>query len=102
KFGTPLLTFEAWKQAAMTGDIDKMVECYASFSQKEVRKQLKQLPKEGREKMQSTTARRQFTPAKPLYQGDRAFLEVTWQNGLQSDTQVLQFVLEKNDWKLIQ
>jgi len=102
KYGTPAATFELWKTAAIAGDIDKMVDCYASFQQKEIRKQLKDLPKDAREKMRSTTARTQFTPAKPFYQGDRALLEITWQSGLQSDTQVLQFVLEKNHWKLIQ
>lgn len=102
KYGTPVQTFQAWRKAAMAGDIDGMVDCYTSFRKDEVRRELKKLPKDARDQMRKTTALTEFTPAEPLYQGDRAALEVTWRIGLQSDSQVLQFSLEKNDWKLIQ
>jgi len=102
KYKSPTDTFFVWRNAAVNGDIDGMADCYASYQQKDVKKQLKALPKDGREKMRTATARIQFIPAKPIFQGDRALLEVNWQTGLQSDTQVLQFVLEKNEWKLIQ
>jgi hypothetical protein len=102
KFETPVQTFQTWRKAAMAGDIDGMVGCYASFRRDDVRRDLKKLPKEQREQRRKPTAMTEFTSAEPLYQGDRAALEVTWRIGLQSDSQVLQFALEKTDWKLIQ
>ena len=102
KFQTPGQTFQTWRKAAIAGDIDGMVDCFASFRRDTVRKELKAIPKDQREQMKRTTAMTEFAPTEPLYQGDRAVLDVTWRLGLQSDDQVLQFFLEKNDWKIIQ
>ena len=101
-FASPAATFESWRRAAVAGDMKKMVACYASFRKKEVEKQLKKLSKDAREEMARTTAQTEFVPAVPFYQGDRALLEVKWASGLQGDSQVLQFVLEKDEWKIIQ
>ena len=79
-----------------------MAACYASFNQKQVLKKLKKISKKDREKMRDTTTRTYFIPAQPLYQGVRATLEVTWTLGLRSDNQLLQFILEKNEWKIVQ
>ncbi len=102
KYGTPLQTFQAWKAAAVAGNIDQMVDCYASFKQKEIKKELKKIPREKREQMKTTTAQTEFVPTEPYYQGERAVLEVNWQYGLQGDSQTLQFILEKDQWKIIQ
>jgi hypothetical protein len=99
-FQTPKGAFEAWKAAAIKGDIEGMVRCYASNRQKEKKKELKKLPKEAFENMQEVTARTLFSTAPPVYQGDRAMMEVNWTHGLVGDSQVLQFILEKNEWKL--
>ena len=101
-YATPKLTFQKWKQAAEKGDIDGMAKAYASFRQKEVRKQLKKIPKSKRKEMQETTSRTDFIPGDPYYQGDRAVLEVTWRSGAHTDTQSLKFILEGNDWKILQ
>lgn len=79
-----------------------MVSCYAAFRQKDVRKQLKQISKEKWLEMKDTTQQTIFSPNQPMYQGDHATLEVNWTKGLLSDTQLLQFVLEGNDWKIVQ
>ncbi len=102
KYGSPLATFETWRKAAIAGEVDAMADCYASFKQSDVKKQLKSLKKEDREKMRETTARTDFVPAEPFYQGDRAMLEIKWQLEMNGDSQVLQFIQEKNEWKIIQ
>lgn len=102
KFQTPLQTFQTWRIAAIAGDVDGMVDCYASFRKNVVKKELKKLSRDQRDQMRKTTATTEFMPGEPLYQGDRAVLEVTWRIGLQSDNQVFQFTLEGNDWKIIQ
>ncbi len=101
-FGSPRQTFEIWRAAAVKGDIDLMVKCYASSKQKEKAKELKKIPKETFQKMTEATVETLFSPAEPVYQGDRAMLEVNWTHGLLGDSQVLQFILEKNEWKLSQ
>jgi hypothetical protein len=102
KYQTPTQTFLTWKKAAVAGDVDAMVACYSSFRQGDVRKELKKLSRDQRNEMQKATALTEFVPADPLYQGDRAAMEITWRVGLQSDTQVLQFSLEGNEWKIVQ
>jgi hypothetical protein len=102
KYATPSQTFAVWKKAAISGDIDAMVDCYALFRKDDIKRELKRFSREQREQMRKTTAITEFTPAEPLYQGDRAALEVTWRIGLQSDSQVIQFMLDGNDWKIIQ
>lgn len=102
KFGTPLQTFETWRKAAIAGSIKEMVACYVSYRQKQVRKELKKMPKAKLEEMRAATAQTDFFPNEPFYQGDRAALEIHWRKGLHGETQVLQFALEKNDWKIIQ
>ncbi len=99
---SPVDTFEKWRQFAIVGDVDGMVSCYASFRQHEIKKELKKLPKSKRKNMLQATAQTQFTTQEPYYQGDRAMLEVNWQSGLYTDTQVLQFVLEDETWKIVQ
>ncbi|MFH1017030.1 MAG: hypothetical protein V1798_02465 [Pseudomonadota bacterium] len=101
-FATPRLTFEMWKTAAVKGDIDQIVKCYVSSKQKEKAKELKKIPKETFQKMKEVTVETLFSPAEPVYQGDRAMMEVNWTHGLIGESQVLQFVLEKNEWKLWQ
>ena len=101
-FQTPRATFERWRAAAIRGDIKGMVECYASFKQSDVKKELKKLPKDAFEKMREATAETQFVASDPFYQGDRAIMEVNWTKGLSGDSQSLSFVLEKNDWKIVQ
>ncbi len=101
-FGSPTATFQTWRAAAIGGDIRKIVDCYASFRQKDVRKQLKRLSKKDMDAMRETTAKTEFVPQDPVFQGDRAFLEVSWTLGLQGDNQSLQFILEKDAWKIVQ
>lgn len=102
KYGSPRETFEVWRQAAIVGDIDGMVGCYVSYQQKSMKKQLRKIAKQKRKEMAEVARRTEFIPAEPVYQGDRATVEVTWRTGLQTDSQVLQFILENNAWKLIQ
>lgn len=102
KFTTPLSTFQVWREAAIRGDIDGMAECYVSYRQKDVKKDLKKLPKEDFNKMRVATTQTEFAPAEPIYQGDRASLEINWRLGVNGESQVLQFSLEQNDWKIIQ
>jgi len=52
--------------------------------------------------MRSATAETQFSPSDPLYQGDHATMEVNWTKNIFGDSPLLQFVLEKNEWKLNQ
>lgn len=101
-FETPTDTLRTWRQAAIAGDVGRMVACYASFARDEKRKELKKIPKEAFDRMRAATARTDFAPGEPLYQGDRAVLEVNWTSGLLSDSQVLNFVLERDGWKLLQ
>jgi hypothetical protein len=100
-YATPLHTFQAWKRAASSGDIDGMVNCYASFKQKEKKTELKKLSKDVFEKMRTTTLQTDFVPSAPLYQGDRASMVVNWTKGLDGGEQLLQFILEKKDWKIL-
>lgn len=102
KYSTPSRTFEAWREAAEAGNINEMVNCYAEFRKEDVKKTLRKLSRKERAKMRKTTLITEFLPAQPLYKGDRAALEINWRIGLQGDTQVLQFMLEGNDWKIIQ
>lgn len=101
-YGTPMNTFKTWRQAAIQGDLKEMVKCYASFQQRQKTKELKALSKDDWEKMRAATANTEFLPKAPLYQGDRAFMEVAWNLNLQGDTQTLKFILEKDQWKLLQ
>lgn len=99
---TPKHTFESWRRASVKGDVKGMVSCYAKFRQNQVRKQLKKIPKNKRKEMQDISNNTLFTLGQVYYQGTQASLEATWNYGLKSDTQVLKFVLEGKDWKLIQ
>ncbi len=101
-YSTPPATFSTWREAAIKGDLKAMVRCYASYRQKDVRKQLKKLSRKKREEMRSATAQTDFFPSEPFFKGERAMLEITWSKGLHGETQVLQFVLEGNDWKILQ
>lgn len=101
-FETPKQTFLTWKQKAEEGSIDGMVECYASFRQKDVRKQLKNIKRKERNEMQNTMRMMSFVASDPLYQENQAYLEVTWTKGLQSENQVLKFVQENQEWKIIE
>ena len=101
-FSSPLQTFETWKAAALKDDPKVMSECYVKYQQKKILKDLKKISRAKRKEMQETAARTDFSPQKPFYQGDRASLEVVWRVGVNSDSQVLQFVLEDEQWKLVQ
>ncbi|HMQ10413.1 MAG TPA: hypothetical protein PKB05_03810 [Oligoflexia bacterium] len=99
---TPKHTFETWRRASVKGDMKGMVACYAKFRQNQVRKQLKKIPKNKRREMQDISKNTLFSLGQVYYQGTQASLEATWNYGLKSDSQVLKFVLEGKEWKLIQ
>ncbi len=101
-YATPLNTFKTWRKAAIEGSLDKMVTCYASFKQRAKKKELKKLSREAWEKMRAATANTEFLPSAPIYMGDRAFMEVAWTLDLKGDTQTLKFILENDEWKLMQ
>lgn len=102
-YGTPSLTFETWRKAAMADDIDGMVNCYAEYRKNDIKKGLKKLNKKTREDMKTAMIETIFTPNQPYYQGDSAIMEVSWSKGLASQTQTLKFKLEKNkDWKIVE
>ncbi|MEZ4705020.1 MAG: hypothetical protein R3A11_07535 [Bdellovibrionota bacterium] len=103
RFDTPLHTFETWKEAALSGDIKLMSQCYVSYLQEDVKKSLKKLSKTIRKDMAKSTAMTNFIPDQPEMQSDtRASLDVTWAKDEQSQTQTLHFQKEKEQWKLIQ
>lgn len=101
-YATPKNTFETWRRASVKGDTKKMILCYVSFRQNQIKKQLKKIPRNKRKDMQEASNNTLFSLGKPYYQGDRASLEVTWNHGLRSDTQTLRFMLEKQEWKIVQ
>lgn len=101
-FETPKQTFLTWKKYAEDGSIDGMTQCYASYRQDQVKKNLKKIKKKARKEMQHTMQVVDFIAADPIYQGKQAFLEVTWSKGLHSESQVLKFILEKDQWKIIE
>ena len=101
-YATPIATFETWKTAAIAGDLEGMVQAYAKFKQTAMKKDLKRISRSQRKKMQETTAQTQFSYTQPYYQGTNAVMEVLWKLGPHADSQSLQFILEGNDWKLMQ
>ena len=68
-YATPLATFEKWRAAAISGDVDGMVDCYAAFRQGDMRRKLKKIRGKARRSMQKATAETLFQPGKPFYQG---------------------------------
>ncbi|MEZ4820144.1 MAG: hypothetical protein R3A45_09720 [Bdellovibrionota bacterium] len=101
-YETPKQTFLTWKEQAGKGSISGMVDCYASYRQSEVRKKLKKINRKKRKEMQQTMNLTSFTVADAVYQNNQAFLEVTWSKGLHSENQVLTFILEGQEWKIIE
>jgi|GEM_PF-3769813 len=101
-FQTPKQTFLTWKEAAVTGSVENMVACYSKNRQPGVRKNLKKIKRKERIAMKEAANITTFSVGDPLYQGNQAFLEVTWNKGLYSESQVLKFLLENNDWKIIE
>ncbi|MCB0309462.1 MAG: hypothetical protein KDD48_08830 [Bdellovibrionales bacterium] len=101
KYGSPQSTFETWRNAAIDGNIKAMVSCYVSYQQKRMKKKLKKISRKKRKEMSEVTRQTDFSLTEPLFQGDRATMQVTWRMGLQTDVQPLQFALEDGKWKLI-
>lgn len=101
-FETPKQTFLTWKDHASKGSIDGMVNCYASYRKSDVRKKLRKIRRKERKEMQQSMDLTSFVVADPIYQGKQAFLEVTWTKGLHSESQVLKFILEDQNWKIIE
>jgi hypothetical protein len=101
-FETPTQTFLTWKAYAEEGDIKGMIDCYASFRQEAVSKELKSIKSKERKAMQASMMVTEFVAGTPIYQGKQAFLEVNWSKGMNSQTQVLKFLLEGTQWKIIE
>lgn len=101
-FSSPQKTFYQWKDAAMAGDRKAMLACYAGFRQDAVKKELRRLKRKKWNEMKEATARSQFFLNDPLYQGNRAMMEIIWRVDLLSKTQILNFILENGKWKLVQ
>ena len=100
KFGTPEKTFLRWKEAAIKGDNDVMANCY--LTPEKQKNALKKIPRNKRKEMSEVTKKTEFVLGQTIYQGNRATLEVTWTIGLQSDSKVLQFMLDGKDWKIVE
>lgn len=101
-YETPKQTFLTWRAHAEEGDINGMVDCYASFRQSTVKKNLKKIKRKEREEMKQTMQLTSFVAQDPIYQGEKAFMEVTWSKGLYAENQVLKFILEDDQWKIIE
>ena len=103
RFSTPENTFEVWKEAALSGDIKLMTECYVSYLQKDIKKGLKKLSKKVRRDMAKTTAMTNFIPDQASYPSPTtASLDITWNRGEHIQTQTLRFQKEKDQWKLLE
>lgn len=100
KFGTPEKTFMVWKNAAIKGDNKAMAECY--LTPEKQRQQLNKIPRNKRKEMSEVTQKTEFVMGQTIYQGTRATLEITWSIGLQSDSKILQFMLDGKDWKIVE
>lgn len=102
-FGTPMLTFDTWKKAALADDIDAMANCYVAYRKDDIKKNLKKISKKTRQEMKNAMIETIFTPSQTYYQGQSAIMEVSWTKGLASETQTLKFSLENNkDWKIVE
>lgn len=101
-FETPKQTFLTWKDHASKGSIDGIASCYTTSRHDKVKKKLRKIKRKQRLAMQEAVNATSFTVGDPLYQGNKAFLEVNWTKGLHSESQVLKLLLEKNQWKIIE
>jgi len=100
EFGTPEKTFERWRKSLASGNLDKVIDCYALVFQGMLSMQLGQVS-DGLKKMQKEIEGTKFTLKGSSIKGDTATLKVERKKGSDAETVDIPFVRENSEWKML-
>jgi hypothetical protein len=99
EFSSATKTFERWRQAVATGQLEKAVECYALMFQGMLALQIAE--PEGIKEMQKEIEGTKFTIESEQAKGDKATLKVSRRKGEDAATGDIAFVRENGEWKML-
>ena len=101
EFSTPEKTFNRWKEAVLSGNATRVIDCYALMYQGLLAYQLGEADKEVFAKMKREVEGTRFIVKETKVKGDTAVIKVQRKRGDDSDTGELRFVRENGEWKLL-
>lgn len=100
EFSTAEKTFERWRKALISGDLERAIDCYALMYQGMMATQVGQVS-DGIKQMQKEIEGTKFTVAGTTVKGETATLKVKRQKGDESATGDIAFVRENGEWKML-
>lgn len=100
-FQTPIDTFETWRRAALEMNVPLMLSTYAAAGRQTVEGDILNASKDELSAMQAEAKQTEFKIEKLVYEGDRAFLRVKRIFRGKDEVEILTFVREGQDWKII-
>jgi len=100
EFSTAEKTFDRWRKALATGDMEKVIDCYALMYQGMLANQMGQVS-DGIKKMQKELEGTKFVVKGSTVKGETTTLKVHRQKGEESDTGDIAFVRENGEWKML-
>jgi hypothetical protein len=99
-FSTPEKTFELWRKALVSGDLEAAVDCYALLYQGMVMGEFSQAGTEGLKAMKTEMTKTKFTIKSTTTKGDTSTLKVVRSFGDDVQTAEIFFVKENGEWKM--
>jgi hypothetical protein len=99
-FATPEKTFEIWRKALTTGDLEAAVDCYSLLYQGMVMDEFSQTGTEGMKAMKAEMSKTKFTIKSTTTKGDTATLKVVRSYSDDVQTAEILFVKENGEWKM--
>lgn len=99
-FSTPQATFNTYRTAAASGDLNTMSKCYIKEHQQLFFDSMKGFNSKRFKKEQRLIRETKFSLADPLIQGNRAFLKITRKRKGKERQDILSFFLEDDGWKI--
>jgi hypothetical protein len=100
EFATPEKTFERWRKALTSGDLETAVDCYSLLYQGMVTDEFSQAGTEGMKTMKAEMSKTKFTIKNTTTKGDTATLKVVRSYGDDVQTAEILFVKENGEWKM--
>jgi hypothetical protein len=100
EFSTPDKTFEIWRKALSTGDLEAAVDCYSLMYQGMVMDEFSQAGTEGLKAMKTEMSKTKFTIKSTTTKGDTSTLKVVRSYGDDIQTAEILFVKENGEWKM--
>jgi hypothetical protein len=101
ELSTPEKAFTRWKEAVLTGNAARVIDCYALMYQGLLAYQLGEGEKDVFAKMKKEVENTRFVVKETKIKGDTAIIKIQRKHGEDTDTGELRFVRENGEWKLL-